>query len=89
MQALDESGDIGLVARRLEAEHRSGMSHGRERFGDATANPLRWRFRRDELGVRALDRAQLGNETIIRLIGNRGSPLDVVTLVVSADLGAE
>ena len=65
------------------------MSHLLEPAYRLGANPLRRRISRDELGVVTFEFAQLIKQRVVLIVTDRGIVLQVVALVVAAQLGAE
>jgi hypothetical protein len=54
----------------------------RQRRDGLAADPLRRRVRRDELGVRRLDRAQLVEQRVVFVVADLGVVEDVVAVAV-------
>jgi len=62
---------------------------GREGLADLPAHRLSRAIRRDQLGVRFLDLAELAYQAIVLRVGNFGAILDVVEIVVAVEGLAE
>ena len=89
-QPLVERARIVLVVGVVEAEHRRGVAHDAKAGGEgAAADTLGRRIGRDEIGMRVLERLQLGEQRVELGVGDLGIVVAVVALFVVADLSAE
>ena len=87
--ALVEATHVVLTVRRVEREHRSGVKEGRELRLRFTAYTLGRRVPGDEVGIRFLDSLKPPEEMIVVLVREFGARLNVVEVVVVADLGTK
>ena len=65
------------------------MFDARKFFARRTADALRGRFRRDEIGEILLQLLQLGKKLVVFAVGNNLPAFDVIRVVVPADFGGE
>ena len=87
--ALVERAQLVLVVGVVEAEHRLQVLDGREPFDRAAGDALRRRVGRDEIRMLRLERLELVQQRVERLVGDLRIVVDVVALFVVADLVAE
>ena len=66
----------------VEREHRRAVRDRREQVGRRAAHALRRRVRRDELGERVLERAELAHQLVVLGVGDLGIVEDVVAVAV-------
>ena len=87
--ALVERAQLLLVVRVVEAQHRHEVLGRGEAVDRPAGDALCRRIRRDEIGVIALERLELVDQRVERVVGDFRVVVDVVALFVVTNLAAE
>ena len=87
--ALVERAQLVVVVGVVEAEHRPDVLDGRKAVGGRAGDALGRGVGCDEIGVLGLEALELVQQAVERLVGDLGSAVDVVALLVVANLLAE
>ena len=86
---LVERAQLVVVVGVVEAEHRDDVLDGREAVGGRAGDALGRRIGRDEIGVLGFEPLELVQQPVELLVGDLGRAVEVVALLVVADLLAE
>ena len=87
--ALIERAELLLVVRVVEAQHRHEVLGRGEAFDRPAGDALCRGIRRDEIGVIPLERLELFDQRVERVVGDFRVVVDVVALFVVTNLAAE
>ena len=87
--ALVERAQLLVVVRVVEAEHRDDVLDGREAVGGLAGDALGRRIGGDEIGILGLEPLELVQQPVELLVRDLRRAVDVVALLVVADLLAE